>query len=134
MRTRSLHAFILPLLLSFAGCQADVTGSSGSNLPAVGNARNSFGFSVRARTLDLDQSYPLSFDADSVSVGLAVVGYGAGSAEFQLLDASGQVLYSRDLGANTAEGNASLAIRRPAAARVRFSGYSGIVAIGVGGK
>jgi hypothetical protein len=134
MRARLLFAVLLPLLVSTVGCQADLTGSAGSNLPAVGNARNSFGFSVRARTLDLDQSYLLSFDADSVSVGLAVVGYGAGSAEFQLLDGSGQVLFSRDLGANTAEGNASLAVRRPATARLRFSGYSGIVAIGVGGR
>ncbi len=134
MRTRRLLALLSPLLLAMAGCQADVTGSAGSNFPAVGNARNSFGFSVLARTLDLDRSYALAFDTDSVSVGLAVAGYGAGSGEFQLLDEAGHVLFARDLGGNIAVGSAPFAAPRPATARVRLSGYSAVVAIGVNGR
>ena len=133
MRTRLLLVLV-PALLATPGCRSDATDPLGANLPAVGNAQNSFGFSVLARTLDLDRSYALVFAADSVTVGLAVVGYRAGSAEFQLLDPSGRVLFSRDLAGDIAEGNARFAAARPATARVRFSGYSGTVAIGVAGK
>jgi len=131
MRSRTLQRFLLPAWLIAASCTVDATAFGPDNVPTVGSQRNSFAFAVIGRTLELDQSYALSFDADSVSVGLAVTGYAAGSGSLELRDASGQLVFARDLAGNAAEGASAPTAARPATARLRFAGYTGMVAIGV---
>ena len=131
MRSRTLQRCLLPVWLITASCSLSETGPGTINVPTVGSQRNSFAFAVVARSLELDQSYSLSFDADSVSVGLAVTGYAAGSGSLELRDASSQLVFSRDLAGNVAEAASALPTAHPATARLRFTSFTGTVAVGV---
>ncbi len=131
MRNRTWQRVLLPVWLIVAGCTMNETGLGTINIPTVGSQHNSFAFAVVARSLDLDRSYALTFDADSVSVGLAVTGYGNGFGSLELRDAAGHVVFSRDLTGNVAEGTSAPVRARPATAHLQFGRYTGVVAIGV---
>ncbi len=135
MRSLIMRRFCLPALLVLAGCmEGPISGIDAANTPAVGSQRNSFAFSVLARACDLDQTYPLTFDSDSASVGVAVTGYRGGSGTLEVLDAAGQLVFSWSLAGNVAEGTTAPLTARPATARVHLTGYTGTVAIGVHGR
>ncbi|MEZ4698277.1 MAG: hypothetical protein R2832_17800 [Rhodothermales bacterium] len=119
--------------LALTSCSTDST-NDGFDIPAVvGNARNSFGFSVIAKSLDADDTYTLDFECDSITVGITVAGYGGGSATLELRDAAGGLILSRDLGRAIAEGAAAIA-GDPATANLQFEDYSGIVSLGIAAK
>ncbi|RMH88651.1 MAG: hypothetical protein D6681_14670 [Calditrichaeota bacterium] len=120
------------LFLAPGGCTTDTTSPEAVSTPVVANTTNSFGFSVIARSFTYDQTYTLDFTGDSLDIGVAVTGYRGGTGEFSLFDAQGRAFYTRDLSQNIAEGNAKMTGAVPARAVVKFTGFSGIVSLGVG--
>lgn len=132
MQTRYLLPVVL-LLFALAGCvDGDLIVDSGEDdIPVIGNAPDAFGFTLVATEFSLDEEYVLDFSKDGLSVGLTVASYRGGTGRFELVDAAGEVFFSRDLGRNIAEGTAEVSGRTPAKAVVRLSRYSGVVTIGV---
>ncbi len=136
MRNRAAVAALgMAAVLTILACGSDSTGpdNGAPNVPVIGNGPNAFGFAVLADGLTLDRTYQLSFTSDSSSIGLAVSGYGGGAGTFELFDEAHALLFARPLNGNIAEGQADVRVGRPAEVRLRFTGYTGSVAIGVNG-
>ncbi len=135
MRSRAALAVVVAASMSLLACGSDsspaITDPEETNIPAVGNQPNSFAFVVLARDLTLDRIDAVSFTSDSTSVGLTVMGYEGGTGTLEVFDATDAAILTRQLGANVAEGTTIPLAARPARVRIRFAGYSGVVAIGV---
>lgn len=135
MRNRAaLAAAVVAAAVSILACDpgsSTIIDTTGVNMPSVGNQPNAFAFAVLADGLTLDRTYQLTFTSDSSDVGLTVAGYVGGTGSLELRDATGATILTRALDSNIAEGSAGQRIGRPASARIRFTGYSGTVAIGI---
>lgn len=129
-RARLAATALLPLL---AGCVDYTTGlpAAGSNTPVVGQAPGAFGFDVVARGWTADESYALGIDTPTITVGLTITGYRAGTGTLAVTGADGRVVFTRSLAGNVAQGSTAATGQPPFTAHLRATGYTGIIALGI---
>lgn len=122
------------LSLVAAGC-TDVTtpeqSGTGTNLPAIGVTAQSVGFSVLANGFTFEDTYTGPTLGDSLVVGLAVVGYGGGSALVEVRDQTSTVIAQRTVTGSIAQGQTTVHGSPPYTVHVSFTGFTGIFALGV---
>ena len=135
VRALPLAALAAALTLAAGGlaCANDPTAPAapGENMPTVGQTPGSFGLSVRARAWTTTREWSADLPA-TLSVGLSIVGYDGGTGALRLTDATGTAVYVRDLTQAGAEGSTVVRGRPPYRLQLTTTGYTGIVALGIG--
>ncbi len=124
----------LAIAAALAGCTS-VTGDDGTvttaNSPAIGQTAQALGFSVLAQNFTFEDRYTSPTQGDSVVVGLAVVGQVGGSALIELSDSTGATLWQRTVTQSVAQGQTTVHGAPPYTVHLRFTGFSGVFALGV---
>lgn len=108
------------------------TGDVGRNTPTVGLSTMGFGFAVAAHDFTFAQSYGPTLEATQVSAGVALLGYGGGTARLELRDASGAVVLAQEFRSNVAQGSATARGTPPFTVRLVFDRFTGSFALGLG--
>ncbi len=125
------------LLLAFGaaltGCTSvtDSGSTTTANVPAIGQTAQAFGFSVLAQDFTFEDRYASPTQGDSVVVGLAVFGQVGGSALVEVADSTGTTLWQRTVTQSVAQGQTTVHGTPPYTVHLRFTGFSGVFALGV---
>jgi hypothetical protein len=122
------------LLLSCGDIHLTSSAGTERNIPAIGKAANSFGFSVLAESFSFQEEFPVTFNASPLNIGISVTGFKAGSGRLDLMGPDGTLIFTKAIGQNLAFGETVPLATPPQKAIVSFTGFTGIVAIGVAGK
>jgi hypothetical protein len=107
-------------------------GGAGANAPSVGATAQALGFSVSAQGFSFEQNYPNPTTGDSLAIGLAVTGYAGGSALIEIFDATGATRFQQTVTQNIAQGQTTVHGSPPYRVHLRFTGFTGVFALGVG--
>jgi len=130
-------ALFVGLAVALAGCLADDVGGpggAGTNFPTVGLTSRELGFSVIANAFTFEQTYASPTQGDSLDIGLAVTGYGGGSARIEIADADGVARFALTVTQNVAQGQIAPGGRPPYTVHLRFAGFTGVFALGVAAR
>jgi hypothetical protein len=127
--------FLLAVGAAIAGCTS-VTGTDNTigpaNTPVVGVTAQGVGFSVRASDFSFEETYAAPTEGDSLVVGLAVLGYGGGTALLEITDSTGAMLHQQTVSQSIAQGQTTTGGTPPYQVHLRFSGFTGTFVLGVG--
>ncbi|HHM01754.1 MAG TPA: hypothetical protein ENJ15_01985 [Caldithrix abyssi] len=134
MRFFLAAAAIMMLLLSCKGNDLQNIDLTSGDLPALNTVTvesdsNRFVFETRAEKMNLEQSYPLEFDASRLLFIVTVTSYREGSATMTLLDAGGNKLREDDLNGNRIQTLRFTLAAAPARIDVKLEGYSGDISV-----
>ena len=105
--------------------------NNNNNFPAVGNTANAFAFAVTAYNFSFSEKYPVTFNSNSIILGLTVTNFGRGNGRLDFINSGDTVYYSVPLRSNIAYGNKEVTDGTPKWIEIELSNFSGQLSIGV---
>lgn len=108
--------------------------NNNSNFPAVGNTVNTFAFAVAANNFTFSEKYPVTFNSNSLTLGLTVTNFRNGDGRLDFINSGDTVYYSIPLNSNIAYGNKDVTGGTPKWIGITLSDFTGQVSIGIAAK
>jgi len=133
MRIKNIIALIA-IAASTSACIVDINSPdsnhrsdvpSVSNAPAVSLSSQSFAFAVLGNNFAYDQEYVTTIQSGDLRLSAAVTQYSAGSARFEVRDATNALVYAQSYAGNVAQSIDQVRGTAPFRVRVVFSTFTG---------
>lgn len=133
---KTLVFSIILFVIVLSGCKNSnpyTPDNSSYNKAVIGNASNSFSYTIDAQHYTYDQKLPIQFDAKSLSIAASVTNFVVGSGNLIIMDSAGTALYDRKLTGPLAAADLIEIFNQPKFVSISFTNFTGKVSINFSG-